>query len=295
VADNPYAPSPLGGAQPPPVYAPSPLPSAPGNYGPQIPPGVTITPAQISKGIISNESGGRNVVSPQGARGPGQIMPATFKQYARPGESIDNPADNLAVHNRIIADYASRWPNDPARVAVAYFSGPGNVSPPGSPTPWKRNVGDVNESVAKYVANATAKMGGPAGGTAVAATPAAAPAQPANVGTAIAALSMPTGGTGTKSTMDNLESVAGGGGGGGSEPAPLDLQTQQAAAAGGNARQQQLAMQGAQLAAALRGQGGLKGAPGPSSTQTMMGGQIIPMANPAPTPGTTLNSTGLYG
>jgi hypothetical protein len=117
----------------------------------------------------------------------------------------------------------------------------------------------------------------------------------AGIGSAIAALNAPTGGTGTKSTMDNLESMAGGEGGGGSSPAPLDLQTQQIAAASGNARQQQLAMQGAQLAAALRGQGGLKGAPGPSSTQTMMGGQIIPMANPAPTPGTTLNSTGLYG
>jgi hypothetical protein len=297
--DTTYAPSNLGGAQPPPVYAPSPLPSAPGNYGPQIPPGVTITPAQISKGIISNESGGRNVVSPQGARGPGQIMPATFRQYARPGESIDNPADNLAVHNRIIADYNARWPNDPARVAVAYFSGPGNVSPPGSPTPWIHNTSDVNESVAKYVANATAKMGGPAGGTATAA--AAPAAQPANVGSALAALNAPTGGTGTKSTMDNLNSMAGGGGGGESSPPPLDLQTQQIAAASGNARQQQLAMQGAQLAAALRSKPGLMGPSGPSSTQTMMGGAVIPMAIPSPTlgspppPGTTLNSTGLYG
>jgi hypothetical protein len=266
------------------TYAPSPLP--------------TYTPAQISKGIISNESGGRNVVSPQGARGPGQIMPATFRQYAKPGENIDNPADNMAVHNRIIADYSARWPNDPARVAVAYFSGPGNVSPPGSPTPWIRNVGDVNESVAKYVANATAKMGGPAGGTATATTtPATAAPQPAGVGNAIAALNMPTG---ARSTADNLSSALGGGGGGESAP-PMNLEGQQAAAAGGNARQQMLAMQGAQMAAALRARPGLQGVPGPNSSPTVMGGAMIPMPTPvatpgSPTPGTTLNSAGgLYG
>jgi hypothetical protein len=112
----------------------------------------------ISQGIIANESGGQNLVSPQGAIGPGQIMPGTFAQYARPGEKISNPADNMAVHQRIISDYAQRWPGDPARIATAYFSGPGNVSPPGSPTPWIRNVHDVNENVSKYVSNALSSM-----------------------------------------------------------------------------------------------------------------------------------------
>jgi hypothetical protein len=308
--DTGYQPSNLGGAPPAPTYAPSPLPGPPGSYGPQIPPGVTITPAQISKGILSNESGGNPNVrtSPQGAVGIGQILPATAKPYMRPGESLSNPADNLAIHNRIIADYAARWPNDPARVAGADVSGPGNVSPPGSPTPWIRNTSDVNESVAKYVANATAKMGGPAGGTATATAstptqPGAPAAQQGGIGAAIAALNAPTGGPGTKSTADNLSSMAGGGGGGGgSAPPPLDLQAQQAAAAQGNARQMMLAQQGAQLAAALRGAGGARGSPGPASTMAYMGGQTIPMPVASPTPGapqppgTTLNSTGgLYG
>jgi hypothetical protein len=296
-----YAPSPLTPPADATTYAPSKLPSAPGNYGPQIPPGVTITPAQISRGIISNESGGRtNVVSPQGAVGYGQIMPGTFKQYARPGENINNPADNIAVHNRIIADYNARWPNDPARVAVAYFSGPGNVSKPGSPTPWIKNTSDVNENVSKYVANALAKMGGPAGGTAVAASapPAAALSSPANVGLALAALNAPTGGT--KSTMDNLQSTFGGGGGGGdSNVAPMNLEAQQAAAAMGNARQAQIAAMAPQLMTASRQMGGLQGirnAPSLGSTMSYQGGQMMPMATTPATPGTTLNSTGgLYG
>lgn len=285
-----YQPSSLPGAPPPPAYAPSSIPAASGNYGPQIPAGVTITPAQISKGIISNESGGRNVTSPQGAVGPGQIMPGTFNQYARPGENIHNPADNLAVHNRIIADYASRWPNDPARVAVAYFSGPGNVSPPGSPTPWIRNSSDVNENVAKYVANATAKMGGPAGTSTAAAAPAA-PAQPANIGSALAALNTPTGGT--KSTMQNLEGMASQDSS--QPPQPQNNLQGQMAAAAGDPRQAQLAAQGAQLMAALRLRGGITPTAGPASTMSYQGGQMIPMPIAAPTPGTTLNSTGGTG
>ena len=51
-----------------------------------------------------------------------------------PAKNLNNPHDNLAIHNRIMDDYKRRWPGDPARQAVAYFSGPGNVAPPGSAT-----------------------------------------------------------------------------------------------------------------------------------------------------------------
>lgn len=161
MADNPYPRSPLDGTPATGAYPPSNV--------------------DISKAIISHESGGKNVVSPQGATGPGQLMPGTFAQYAKPGERIDNPADNIAVHHRIIADYQRRWPGDPARVAVAYFSGPGNVAPPGSPTPWIHNYSDVNESVAKYVSSTA--------GNATPATPAtsATPATPGKTSFAEAA------------------------------------------------------------------------------------------------------------
>jgi hypothetical protein len=52
-----------------------------------------------------------------------QIQPETFKQYAAPGESIDNPADNQAVGKRIIDDLSAKSGGDPARIAVGYFSG----------------------------------------------------------------------------------------------------------------------------------------------------------------------------
>ena len=98
-------------------------------------------------------------------------MPATAKPYMLPGENLNDPATNVAIHNRIMQDYARRWPNDPARWAVAYFSGPGNVAPPGSPTPWIRNSSDGHNTVSQYVANTAGKIGSATPNASAAATP----------------------------------------------------------------------------------------------------------------------------
>jgi Transglycosylase SLT domain len=117
----------------------------------------------IQGAILNQESGNRdNVrVSVTGAIGPGQIEPETFAKYARPGESISNPADNRAVSGRIVADYYQKYGGDAERVAVAYFSGPNNVAPPGSPTPWITDKHDPNgKSVSSYVADVAGRLGG---------------------------------------------------------------------------------------------------------------------------------------
>ena len=110
--------------------------------------------ALITKAIYGQESGsGANTAtSVTGAKGGMQIQPTTFQQYAKPGESIDNPADNLAVGQRIIADLWQKSGGDPARVAVGYFSGPGNIAPSDSPTPWVKNASDpTGKTVSSYV------------------------------------------------------------------------------------------------------------------------------------------------
>ena len=96
----------------------------------------------IAGAIKGQEGSSASDVSGKGARGEWQIMPATFSQYAQPGESIVRKADNEAVGRRIIDDYTQKYNGDPARVAVAYFSGPGNVAPAGSPTPWIEDKND---------------------------------------------------------------------------------------------------------------------------------------------------------
>lgn len=91
--------------------------------------------------FLGQESGNNSSapVSPTGAVGPGQLEPDTFREFARAGERIDNPADNRAVAQRAIQSYYDRFGGDVDRVAVAYFSGPRNVAPAGSAKPWKED------------------------------------------------------------------------------------------------------------------------------------------------------------
>lgn len=126
---------------------------------------------QLSHAIIGQESGGNPNVkdSVSGAVGIGQIMPSTFAEFAKPGEDIRNSADNLAVHNRMIAKYSQDYKGDPERISVAYYSGPGNVSPPGFPTPWlvdkvgPSENGKPGVSTAAYVAGVVKRLGSAGG------------------------------------------------------------------------------------------------------------------------------------
>jgi hypothetical protein len=77
----------------------------------------------IYDAIHQQESGGgaNTSTSVTGARGDMQIQPATFKQYAKPGESIDSRADNITVGKRIIDDLTagrsrSKWRARTARL-----------------------------------------------------------------------------------------------------------------------------------------------------------------------------------
>lgn len=116
----------------------------------------------LKSSILQQESGNNPNIgnSVSGAVGPGQIMPATFSQFAKPGENIANPEDNRNVSGRILDTYMQQY-GDPARAAVAYFSGPGNVASPDSPTPWKRDVADPNgKKVSSYVSDVVGRIGG---------------------------------------------------------------------------------------------------------------------------------------
>jgi hypothetical protein len=123
----------------------------------------------LHRAIIMQEShGNRNApASSDDARGIGQIIPETFARYAKPGEKIDNPDDNFAVSRRIVDDLARKFNNDPARVAVGYFSGEGNVAPAGSPAPWKKDLADSSGKLtSSYVADIQKRLGQPVTGQA---------------------------------------------------------------------------------------------------------------------------------
>lgn len=120
-----------------------------------------VSPDQVWGSVFQQESSsGKNAkTSIDGAVGPGQIKPETFALFAKPGESVTNPADNIAVSKRMISSYMAKYNNDPQRAMVAYFSGPGNVAPPGSPTPYINDTHDGNgKYVSSYLADNTSRL-----------------------------------------------------------------------------------------------------------------------------------------
>lgn len=140
----------------------------------------------LKNAIYGQESNyGRNPsTSSAGAVGPMQILPSTFAAYAQPGENIRDPIANKNVGDRILDNYLAKYNGDWARAAVAYYSGEGNVAPPGSPTPWKINKQPRSgPSVAGYVQQVGARMRGAGqGANAGTATGTSAPAPNESVG-----------------------------------------------------------------------------------------------------------------
>ncbi|MFZ1007595.1 MAG: hypothetical protein WAN65_12205, partial [Candidatus Sulfotelmatobacter sp.] len=121
--------------------------------------GGSATVPGLAGAITGQEGSGPNSVSPAGARGTRQVTPTFFQHYAQPGEDFNKEADRVAVSDRGIADLSQKYNGDAGRVAVAYFSGEGNVAPPGSPTPWIQNRTDGRTSVSDYVAGVERRLG----------------------------------------------------------------------------------------------------------------------------------------
>jgi hypothetical protein len=114
----------------------------------------------LHNAFMQQESGsGPGGTAGQGIN-PGQVQPNTFRLFAQPNERYGDPNAMRAVAYRALDKYAQQYQGDTSRVAVAYFSGPGNVAPLGSPTPWLRDVSDANgKSVSSYVQDIDNRMG----------------------------------------------------------------------------------------------------------------------------------------
>ena len=120
--------------------------------------GGSATVPGLAGAITGQEGSGPNSVSPAGARGTRQVTLGFFQKYAQAGENFNNEADRVAVSDRGINALSQKYNGDAARVAVAYFSGEDNVSPPGSPTPWIQNKNDGRTTVSQYVAGVQSRL-----------------------------------------------------------------------------------------------------------------------------------------
>lgn len=82
---------------------------------------------KLSKKIMIQESGGRsNAVSPAGAQGLMQFMPATWKEFGRYRDPF-NPEDSIEVHCVYLRYLMSKFDNDPVMSLAAYNWGEGRV------------------------------------------------------------------------------------------------------------------------------------------------------------------------
>lgn len=84
---------------------------------------------RIAAITVQSESGGNpNAVSPKGARGLMQVMPATARD---PGFGIKpsngSQADDVRVGREYLAKMQQRYGGDMAKVWAAYNAGPGRV------------------------------------------------------------------------------------------------------------------------------------------------------------------------
>ncbi|MEI6282425.1 MAG: hypothetical protein WCP82_06885 [Alphaproteobacteria bacterium] len=117
----------------------------------------------IRQALADQESGNKGP-------NPFQIQQTTWDRWVKEGlvhagETFGEETAMRAVGNRAIDKYADQYRDpktgqpDPSRIAVAWFSGPGNVAPEGSPQPFRQDLGDGNKTVSGYVADIARRLG----------------------------------------------------------------------------------------------------------------------------------------
>lgn len=94
--------------------------------------------------IIKVESNGNpNAVSPKGARGLMQLMPATAEDMGV--KNIHDPAENIAGGTQYIAKLLELFDNDPVFALAGYNAGPENVKKWGGVPPFEETQNYVNK------------------------------------------------------------------------------------------------------------------------------------------------------
>lgn len=101
-------------------------------------------PVDLVQNIVKAESGGDiNAVSPKGAVGPMQLMPATAKDL---GVNPNNWQQNVQGGVKYIGQMLAQF-DDPRLAVAAYNAGPGNVQKHGGVPPFKETQNYVNKVV----------------------------------------------------------------------------------------------------------------------------------------------------
>ena len=126
---------------------------------------------QLKQSIFQQESssGAADTTKPNyaGAVGPMQIIPSTFDGLKRAGVipasyDINNPEHNKAAGNALIDQLSAKYGGDPAKVAAAYYGGPGAINPDGTINRDRRDPRNPNApTVGQYVDQVMGRMSSP--------------------------------------------------------------------------------------------------------------------------------------
>lgn len=124
---------------------------------------VSVGGTDVSSSIGTQEWRGKGPAptSIDGAVGPSQIKPETARQYGLDPSKLHDPDYAKFARDTIISKISAdpKVNGDPARIAVGYFSGIGNVAPAGSPTPYVHDYADGNgKKVSGYVSDVTGRI-----------------------------------------------------------------------------------------------------------------------------------------
>lgn len=100
--------------------------------------------------LVEVESGFRpDVISPQGAIGLMQVMPATGTQYG--AENLTDPRTNLATGAEYLSDLLEDYGGSLDLALAAYNAGPGNVARYGGIPPFRETRAYVGRVLSIYV------------------------------------------------------------------------------------------------------------------------------------------------
>lgn len=111
-------------------------------------------PVDLFLGLVQQESNFRSdALSKAGAKGPGQLMPATAREL---NVNPDDPIQNLDGSARYFKQQLVRFKGDPQKALAAYNAGPGAVERYGGIPPYR----ETQNYVAKVMENARSFGGG---------------------------------------------------------------------------------------------------------------------------------------
>jgi soluble lytic murein transglycosylase-like protein len=107
-------------------------------------------PAKFVHSVVAAESAYRaDAISPKGAIGLMQLMPATAKAYN--ADPLD-PAQNVEAGAAYLRELLLKYDGDPRRALAAYNAGPGAVSKYNGVPPYAETQNYVERVLRKYVA-----------------------------------------------------------------------------------------------------------------------------------------------